>query len=141
MREGPTCPLPAMNSDCQPYLPFADLPQARTDFSPSLVDGVMGRFDFLRVRTAMEALGWTYFGESAAPSVETLKVTARGLLEEAAREKTEGVQHQSGGFCASWTCGGALFLTFEIANSHASQATPFGGNDGALPRGTARGIM
>ena len=130
-----------MNNHCQPYLPFADLPLARTDFSPSRVDGVMGRFDFLRVRTAMEALGWTYFGESAAPSVETLKVTARGLLEEAAREKMEGVQHQSGGFCASWTRGDALFLTFEIANSHGSQATPFGGNDGALPRGTARGIM
>ena len=87
----------------------------------ALVDAIIEGFDFLRVQTAMAALGWAYVGADAPPSIELLKATARRLLENAALEKDEGVQFQCGGFCASWCNGDALFLTFEVASAHAHQ--------------------
>ena len=90
--------------------------------SPSplaLVDQIIEGFDFSRVQRAMSALAWSYAGTNAPPSIETLKTTARRLLEDAALEKDEGVQFQCGGFCASWCRGDALCLTFEVASAHA----------------------
>jgi hypothetical protein len=92
--------------------------------SPSplaLVDQIIEGFDFSRVQKAMAALGWAYAGTDAPPPIETLKATARTLLENASSEKDEGVEFQCGGFCASWCNGDVLRLTFEVASGHASQ--------------------
>jgi hypothetical protein len=93
--------------------------------SPSplaLVDQIIESFDFSRVQKAMAALGWAYAGTDAPPPIETLKATARRLLENAVLEKHEGVQFHCGGFCASWCNGEALYLTFEITSGHAGPA-------------------
>jgi hypothetical protein len=92
--------------------------------SPSplaLVEQIIEGFDFSRVQKAMAALGWAYAGTDAPPPIETLKATARSLLENAVLEKDEGVQFQSGGFCASWCNGGVLHLAFEVTSGHAGQ--------------------
>lgn len=77
-------PYKIMTNDCQPYLPLGDVVLPQPDPTPQLVEEVMNRFDFQRVQTAMRALGWTYFSETESPSLETLRATARHLLESVA---------------------------------------------------------
>lgn len=47
-----------------------------------MIDEVINRFDFPRVRTAVQSLGWAYGGETEAPSIKRLQAKARALLEE-----------------------------------------------------------
>lgn len=109
-----------MTDICQPYLPLGDVVLPIPDPTPELLDQVMQRFDFERVRTAMRALGWTYWGEAETPSLETLRAMARGLLETVADEKRDGVEIRSGGFRASWYYPNTLVLTFVLESGHAS---------------------
>ena len=109
-----------MKKDDQQYLPLGDLVLPRVDSNQEMIDEVITRFDFLRVQTAMRALGWSYFGEPEAPSVEMLQAKARDLLEAATEEKEEGFELQSGGFRASWYPDGSILLTFVVASGHAS---------------------
>lgn len=103
-----------MTNDCQPYLPLGDVVLPQPDPTPQLVEEVMNRFDFQRVQTAMRALGWTYVGETESPTVETLRATARHLLESVALEKEAFVEHQFGGFRACWCPDGTVALTFVV---------------------------
>ena len=117
---GNHAPNKTMTDTCQPYLPLGDVVLPLPDPTPELLDQVMNGFDFERVRTAMHALGWTYWGEAEAPSLETLRAKARGLLETVAEEKRDGVEIHCGGFRASWYFPNTLVLTFVLESGHAS---------------------
>lgn len=108
-----------MKKDDQQYLPLGDLVLPRVDADQEMIDEVINHFDFLRVQTAMQALGWSYFEESEAPSIETLQTKARYLLEAVTEKKEKGVELQSGGFRASWYPGGSILLTFVVVSGHA----------------------
>ena len=86
------------------------------------VERVLDQFDFVRVKTAMEALGWRYTGAESTPDLRILRATAHRLLESAANEREDGVEFQSGGFRASWHSGNTLFLRFEVASAYSSLA-------------------
>lgn len=108
-----------MTNESQQYLPLGDLVLPRVDFNQAMIDEVINRFDFQRVQTVMNAVGWTYFGEPEAPSIETLSAKARDLLEAVIEEKEEGVELQSGGFRATWYPDDSILLTFVVASGHA----------------------
>ncbi len=112
-----------MPNDCQPYLPLGDVVLPQPDPTPQLVEEVMNRFDFQRVQTAMRALGWTYYNETESPSLETLRTTARRLLDTVAEEKESFVEHQSGGFRACWYPSSTVTLTFVVESGY-SRNTP-----------------
>ena len=109
-----------MTDNCQPYLPLGDAVLPLPDPTPELVEQAMKRINFERIQTAMQAVGWTYWSESEAPSIETLRAKARGLLETVADEKQDGVELHSGGFRASWYFPNTLVLTFVLESGHAS---------------------
>jgi len=107
-----------MTANSQPYLPLGDIVLLQPDPTPQLVDEVMNRFGFERVQTAMRALGWTYYNETESPSLETLRTTARRLLDTVAEEKEAFVEHQSGGFRACWYPTGTITLTFVLESEY-----------------------
>lgn len=107
-------PIYTMTDNRQPYLPLGDIVLPQVDPTPQLVNEVMNCFGFERVQTAMPALGWTYFDETESPSLETLRATARGLLNTVAEEKEPFVEHQTGGFRACWYPTGTVTLTFVL---------------------------
>lgn len=107
-----------MTANCQPYLPLGDLVLPQPDPTPQLVGDVMNRFGFERVQTAMRALGWTYYDETESPSLETLRATARRLLDTVTEEKEPFVEHQSGGFRACWYPTGTATLTFVLESEY-----------------------
>ncbi len=109
-----------MTDTCQPYLPLGDVVLPLPDPTPELVEQAMKRINFERIQTAMQAVGWTYWGDSEAPSIEKLRAMARGLLETVAEEKRDGAELHSGGFRASWYCPNTLVLTFVLESGHAS---------------------
>ena len=109
-----------MTDICQPYLPLGDVVLPLPDPTPELVEQAMKRINFERIQTAMQAVGWNYWGESEAPSIETLRAKARGLLETVAEEKRDGVEIQSGGFRASWYSPNTLVLSFVLESGDAS---------------------
>ncbi len=117
--KGQLRPIHAMKNNSQQYLPLGDLVRPRVDFNQAMIDEVISRFDFQRVQTVMDAVGWTYFGESEAPSIQTLRANARELLEAVIEEKEEGFESQSGGFRASWYPDDSILLTFVVASGHA----------------------
>ena len=80
----------------------------------------MKRINFERIQTAMNAVGWTYWSESEAPSIDSLRAMARRLLETVAEEKQDGVELHCGGFRASWYLPNNLVLTFVLESGHAS---------------------
>lgn len=96
---------------------------ASTRSAPQMVDDVMNRFGFERVQTAMRALGWTDHNETESPSHETLRATARRLLDTVAEEREAFVEHQSGGFRACRYPPGTVTLTF-VGESGCSRNTP-----------------
>ena len=108
-----------MKKDDQQYLPLGDLVLPRVDSNQEMIDEVINHFDFERVRTVMSAVGWTYFGEPEAPSIEMLQAKARDLLDAVTEEKEEGVELQSGGFRASWYPDDSILLTFVVVSGHA----------------------
>lgn len=112
-----------MTANSQPYLPLGDIVLPQPDPTPQLVDEVLNRFGFERVQTAMRALGWTYYNETESPSLETLRATARRLLDTVAEEKEAFVEHQSGGFRACWYPSGTVTLTFVVEAGY-SRNTP-----------------
>ena len=113
-----------MKNESQQYLPLGDVLLPKVDASKQLIDDVVNQFDFQSVQTAMKALGWTYLNEVDSPSLETLRIKARELLEGAAMEKQDGVEHQSGGFRATWHPPGTLILAFVVAFGHATKVQP-----------------
>ena len=117
--KGQLRPIKAVKKDDQQYLPLGDLVLPRVDSNQEMIDEVINQFDFLRVQTAMQAVGWSYYEESEAPSIETLQAKARGLLEAVTEEKEKGVELQSGGFRASWYPGDSILLTFVVVSGHA----------------------
>ncbi len=112
-----------MTDICQPYLPLGDVMLPQPDPTPQLVEEVMIRFDFQRVQTAMRALGWTYFNEAESPSLDTLRATARQLLNTVAEAKEAFVEHQSGGFRACWYPAGTVALTFVVESGYSRTKT------------------
>lgn len=108
-----------MTNDTQQFLPLGDafLPQIKSD--QDWIEEVLSGFDFPKVQAAMRAMGWSYFGEPDAPSIEALQAKARSLLEEVIMESEEGIEHQSGGFRASWYPSDAILLTFVAASASA----------------------
>ena len=112
-----------MTNNCQPYLPLGDVVLPQPDPTPQLVEEVMNRFDFLRVQTAMRALGWTYFNETESPNLDTLRATARQLLDRVAEEKEAFVEHQIGGFRACWFPAGTVALTFVVESEYSRTKT------------------
>jgi hypothetical protein len=110
-----------MTNNSQQYLPLGDLVLPRVDYNRAMIDEVISRFDFQRVQTVMNAVGWTYFGEPEAPPIETLRAKARELLEGVTEENEEGFELQSGGFRASWYPDDSILLTFVVASGHASK--------------------
>ena len=119
--EGDYAPREAMKIESQQLLPLGDVLLPKVDASKQLIDEVVNRFDFQSVQTAMKALGWTYFNEVEVPSLETLRTKARELLEGAAMENEDGVEHQSGGFRATWYSPGTVVLSFVVAFGHATK--------------------
>ena len=76
---------------------------------------IMDEFDFIRVHALMNATGWTWGGDKAAPSIERMKRCALELLEGCKRKR--GWTSAIGGFKAS--CDGAyLSLSFYIEEAH-----------------------
>ena len=112
--------IKTMTDICQPYLPLGDVVLPLPDPTRELVEQAMKRINFERIQTAMQAVGWTYWSESEAPSIETLRAKARGLLETVAEEKQDGVELHCGGFRASWYYPNTLVLTFVLESGHAS---------------------
>jgi hypothetical protein len=112
-----------MPNECQPYLPLGDVVLPQPDLTPQLVDQVMNGFDFQRVQTAMRALGWTYFNETDSPALETLRDTARHVLESVAQEKDAFVEEQIGGFRACWYPAGTVALTFVVESEYSRTKT------------------
>jgi len=113
--------IKTMTDICQPYLPLGDVVLPLPDPTPELVEQAMKRINFERIQTAMQAVGWNYWGEAEAPSLETLRAMARSLLETVADEKRDGVEIHSGGFRASWYSPNTLVLTFVLESGHASR--------------------
>ncbi|MBI3870011.1 MAG: hypothetical protein HY299_15920 [Verrucomicrobia bacterium] len=58
-----------------------------------MIDEVINRFDFPRVQTAMQSLGWSYGGESEDLSTEIL----RGTFVVASRRAPQGEGHPVAG--------------------------------------------
>lgn len=119
--KGQLRPINAMTKNSQQYLPLGDLVLPQVDYDQAMIDEVISRFDFQRVQIVMNAVGWTYFGETEAPSVETLRAKARDLLEAVIEECEEGFELQSGGFRASWHPDDSILLTFVVASGHATK--------------------
>jgi hypothetical protein len=116
-------PRKIMTTDCQPFLPLGDVVLPQPDPTPRLVEEVLNRFDFQRVQAAMRALNWTYLGETESPSIETLRATARRLLETVAEEKEAFAEHQIGGFRACWYPAGTVALSFVVEAEYSRSKT------------------
>lgn len=89
--------IKTMTDICQPYLPLGDVVLPLPDPTPELVEQAMKRINFERIQTAMQAVGWTYWSESEAPSIETLRAMARGLLERWPRRSRTGSNFTAAG--------------------------------------------
>lgn len=80
------------------------------------VKEVLEEFDFTKVHEAMKALDWEY-RDKGIPDTETLRETARHLLQEAIKLRNKGdvkAQVSTGGFTAKCSKKGHLTLRFVL---------------------------
>ena len=80
------------------------------------IEKVLKEFDFTRVHEAMKALNWEYRNEGV-PDTETLRQTARELLEDAIELRDKDnmkAQSSTGGFTAKCSKKGRLTLRFVL---------------------------
>lgn len=69
----------------------------KTDYEDAIERVIQG-FDFGEVYSYMRSTGWTYFDSPNTPTIDRLKETARGLLQDATKIGTRWVR--GGGFRA-----------------------------------------
>ena len=78
------------------------------------IDSILQKFKFELVYAYMKMVGWTYRDQTHTPTIEQLRDTARGLLEDV--KKKHGSRLLTGGFEASYyveeCCGPTLSLRF-----------------------------
>jgi hypothetical protein len=89
------------------------------------IEVIMTNFDFQKVHRAMVALNWTWYhpGGFAIPDIDTLRKSARELLEgvEKHSQKWKAGSESIGGFTSEWNVsGGELNLLFAIDECHAN---------------------
>ena len=78
------------------------------------IDYIMDHFNFSKVQKAMEAVNWCWANTKGVPEEPDLRVCARELLEDVAKENV-GVTISSGGFHASKEeDDGASYLRLEF---------------------------
>ena len=84
----------------------------------SKVDKVIERFKFGKVHDTMKALNWTW-REEGVPTIESMKETARKLLEDAAINEFGNIS--TGGFTAKRHDNGDLELEFIVTDAHSGE--------------------
>jgi hypothetical protein len=78
------------------------------------IEEIIREFDFKRVRKAMAALDWEWFGKDGTPTVRAMKKLARGLLKDVSRAR-DADTIGTGGFEARRYADGTLLLCFIVA--------------------------
>lgn len=66
----------------------------------SNVEKIIEEFDFKTVHKIMTIMDWTYDSCTQSPTVEILKETARGILNDVVQNKYESGSVSTGGFRA-----------------------------------------
>lgn len=107
-----------MNTISQQFLALGEefIPRYKT--SEEVIEEVMAGFDFEKVLVVMKALRWGYRG-NPEPHIDALREAARTVLQTTLEEREEGVEHQMGGFSASWHPGDGVLLCFKVTSSFA----------------------
>jgi len=84
-----------------------------TEKQEEAIEEIMVHFDFQKVYFFMRTFGWTWLGDES-PSVESIKETARQLLEDLFTNGYDSIA--SGGLAARRHSGGELSLVFEAVS-------------------------
>ncbi len=65
-----------------------------TQSDKDLIENIIEKFDFEKAHALFITMGWTYYNETTAPTVEMLKSAARGVL-------TSVLERQDATWCES----------------------------------------
>ena len=95
-----------------------ELDRLRQKLYGDKIDRLIQRFDFNKVHKAMTALKWTWRDEGV-PTIDSLKQTARELLESAASSEHGNIM--TGGFKAEYHKDGNFTLEFILAEVYSSE--------------------
>ena len=87
----------------------------QVDKEKEMMDEILDNFDFVKCHDVMSKIGWTWFLEPSAPSIERIKESARNRMMDAIKVCKDGESHKSSYFSSS---GGLKATTWKNRYGH-----------------------